>query len=108
MRELGDALDRRVHLPMEPGDTAFFHPILLHGSGRNRTSGFRRAISAHYAATDCTWEWAASDFQGRRYRIVRGAQAGQDWDGVRNTRNPIDPLDYLPREHPLSERVERG
>ncbi len=46
-------LDARVHLEMEPGDTLLFHPLLLHGSGRNRTSGFRRAISAHYARRDC-------------------------------------------------------
>ena len=32
----------RVHLEMEPGDTVFFHPILIHGSGMNRTSGFRK------------------------------------------------------------------
>jgi len=36
----------RVHLEMEPGDTVFFHPLLLHGSGRNATQHFRRSISA--------------------------------------------------------------
>ncbi|KAM3832526.1 phytanoyl-CoA dioxygenase, peroxisomal isoform 1-T1 [Vipera latastei] len=44
---------RRVHLPMEKGDTVFFHPLLIHGSGRNRTEGFRKAISCHYASSDC-------------------------------------------------------
>jgi phytanoyl-CoA hydroxylase len=39
----------RVHVVMEPGDTLFFHPVLLHGSGTNRTNGFRKAISCHYA-----------------------------------------------------------
>lgn len=43
----------RVHLEMAPGDTLFFHPLLVHGSGRNRSHGFRRAISAHYAADGC-------------------------------------------------------
>ncbi len=43
----------RQHVEMEPGDTLFFHPLLLHGSGHNRTDGFRRAISVHYAAQDC-------------------------------------------------------
>ncbi len=43
----------RVHVEMEPGDTLLFHPLLLHGSGHNRTEGFRRAISAHYASADC-------------------------------------------------------
>ncbi|XP_069101597.1 uncharacterized protein [Argopecten irradians] len=38
----------RVHLEMGPGDTVFFHPLLIHGSGMNRTEGFRKAISCHY------------------------------------------------------------
>ncbi|ETE57727.1 Phytanoyl-CoA dioxygenase, peroxisomal, partial [Ophiophagus hannah] len=43
----------RVHVPMEKGDTLFFHPLIIHGSGRNRTEGFRKAISCHYASSDC-------------------------------------------------------
>ncbi|KAK3856487.1 hypothetical protein Pcinc_037194 [Petrolisthes cinctipes] len=39
-------------LSMEKGDTVFFHPILLHGSGANRTKHFRKAISCHYSASD--------------------------------------------------------
>jgi phytanoyl-CoA hydroxylase len=45
----------RVHLEMEKGDTVFFHPILIHGSGANRTQGFRKAISCHYAASECEY-----------------------------------------------------
>ncbi|XP_062066867.1 phytanoyl-CoA dioxygenase, peroxisomal-like isoform X1 [Lepus europaeus] len=43
----------RVHLVMEKGDTVFFHPLLIHGSGHNRTQGFRKAISCHYASANC-------------------------------------------------------
>lgn len=43
----------RVHLEMEAGDTVFFHPLLIHGSGANRTQGFRKAISCHYTTGDC-------------------------------------------------------
>ncbi|KAM5145056.1 phytanoyl-CoA dioxygenase, peroxisomal-like isoform 2-T2 [Callospermophilus lateralis] len=43
----------RVHLVMEKGDTVFFHPLLIHGSGRNQTQGFRKAISCHFASADC-------------------------------------------------------
>jgi len=32
----------RVHLEMEKGDTVFFHPLLIHGSGMNQTKGFRK------------------------------------------------------------------
>ncbi|MCG8588444.1 MAG: phytanoyl-CoA dioxygenase family protein [Proteobacteria bacterium] len=63
----------RRHLEMEPGDTVFFHPLLLHGSGRNRTEGFRRAISAHYASLDCETLWEAERFGTRNYRVVRPA-----------------------------------
>jgi len=46
-------LDKRVHVEMQPGDTLLFHPLLIHGSGRNKSGEFRRAISVHYAAADC-------------------------------------------------------
>ncbi|XP_048740553.2 phytanoyl-CoA dioxygenase, peroxisomal-like [Ostrea edulis] len=42
----------RVHLPMETGDTVFFHPLLIHGSGMNKTKGFRKSISCHYSSGD--------------------------------------------------------
>ena len=38
-----DPSQPRLHLPMEAGDTVFFHPLLIHGSGMNRTEGFRKA-----------------------------------------------------------------
>lgn len=31
-----------VHLEMDAGDTVFFHPLLIHGSGTNTTKGFRK------------------------------------------------------------------
>ena len=43
----------KVMLPMQKGDTVFFHPLLIHGSGPNITKGFRKAISCHYASSDC-------------------------------------------------------
>lgn len=30
-----------------------FHPLLIHGSGWNRTQGYRKAISCHFASADC-------------------------------------------------------
>ena len=88
--------DERVHLEMNPGDTVFFHPILIHGSGRNRTQGYRRAISAHYTAVDVTWGWKdAAAFGERQYRIVSGAQKGQYWTGDRHNPDGIDIREYL-------------
>ncbi|RZF42678.1 hypothetical protein LSTR_LSTR001473 [Laodelphax striatellus] len=42
-----------IPLHMDVGDTVFFHPLLVHGSGPNLTKGFRKAISCHYASSDC-------------------------------------------------------
>ncbi|XP_045389548.1 phytanoyl-CoA dioxygenase, peroxisomal isoform X1 [Lemur catta] len=44
--------DARVHIELEKGDTVFFHPLLIHGSGRNQTKGFRKAISCHFTCAD--------------------------------------------------------
>ncbi|XP_077025515.1 phytanoyl-CoA dioxygenase, peroxisomal isoform X2 [Tamandua tetradactyla] len=48
-----DKNNGRVHLVMEKGDTVFFHPLLIHGSGRNKSQRFRKAISCHYAGANC-------------------------------------------------------
>lgn len=65
----------RVHLEMEPGDTVFFHPLLLHGSGRNRSRGFRRAVSAHYASAACRYIPGREPVAERRpYLLVRGRE----------------------------------
>lgn len=64
--------NRRVHIEMQPGDTLFFHPLLIHGSGRNRSAGFRRAISAHFASPRCTTD--GRDWKtGPHVRAVGGA-----------------------------------
>ncbi|KAF6132061.1 phytanoyl-CoA 2-hydroxylase [Phyllostomus discolor] len=47
-----DKNNAHVHLVMEKGDTVFFHPLLIHGSGQNKTQGFRKAISCHFASSD--------------------------------------------------------
>lgn len=73
----GAPREQRVHLEMEPGDTVFFHPKLLHGSGRNRTRGFRRAISAHFASAACRYlsgEMAERARTARPYTLVRGSE----------------------------------
>jgi phytanoyl-CoA hydroxylase len=75
----GEHLAERVHLEMDPGDTVFFHPILIHGSGRNRSTGFRRAISTHYASAACEFLPGAKPVGAMRpYLLVRGReQAGR-------------------------------
>jgi phytanoyl-CoA hydroxylase len=72
-----DATAERVHVEMQPGDTLLFHSLLLHGSGQNRTDGFRRAISAHYARGGCEDLWGGRDrLANRPWLSVRGATLG--------------------------------
>ena len=59
----------RSHVEMESGDTLLFHPLLIHGSGRNRSNEFRRSISVHFASASCTSpppDWRDND----RVRLV--------------------------------------
>ncbi|CAF0921090.1 unnamed protein product [Adineta steineri] len=48
-----DTNRERQYIEMWEGDTVFFHPLLIHGSGTNRTSGFRKIISCHFADSSC-------------------------------------------------------
>jgi phytanoyl-CoA hydroxylase len=45
----------RIYCVMEPGDTLLFHPLLIHGSGANKSKGYRKAISCHYASSHCQY-----------------------------------------------------
>ncbi|XP_058800341.1 phytanoyl-CoA dioxygenase, peroxisomal-like [Phymastichus coffea] len=44
-----------IDVEMEPGDTVFFHPLLIHGSWKNLSNRTRKAISCHYAAAECEY-----------------------------------------------------
>lgn len=46
-------MNKRVQFAMSPGDTIFFHPLLVHGSGPNATKTHRKSISCHYANGEC-------------------------------------------------------
>eukprot|EP01084_Bolivina_argentea_P147850 258638_1 len=46
--DINTLLRQRIHLHMDEGDTVFFHPLLIHGSGANVTNKNRRSISVHY------------------------------------------------------------
>ncbi|GMT23443.1 hypothetical protein PFISCL1PPCAC_14740, partial [Pristionchus fissidentatus] len=53
------------------GDTVFFHPLIIHGSGANKTNGFRRAISCHYANDDvCRYHYEKTTSQEETDREV--------------------------------------
>nr|XP_026492009.1 phytanoyl-CoA dioxygenase, peroxisomal-like isoform X1 [Vanessa tameamea] len=60
-----------VQLEMSPGDTVFFHPLLVHGSGANTSGRHRKCISAHYASAAVAYARAAP--QAALAREVEGA-----------------------------------
>jgi phytanoyl-CoA hydroxylase len=65
------------------GDTVFFHPLLIHGSGMNRTNGFRKAISCHYAASECEYidvTGTKQDLFKREVEQIAKKRVGQDID----------------------------
>uniref|UniRef100_A0A4W5N5Z3 phytanoyl-CoA dioxygenase n=1 Tax=Hucho hucho TaxID=62062 RepID=A0A4W5N5Z3_9TELE len=43
----------RVLLEMEKGDTVFFHPLLIYGSGMNQTQGFRKCAVSNSVCCVC-------------------------------------------------------
>ncbi|XP_015175680.1 PREDICTED: phytanoyl-CoA dioxygenase, peroxisomal-like [Polistes dominula] len=54
---------KKVYLPMKPGDTVVFHPLLIHGSGINQSKRTRKAISCHYASSDCYYVKPANEVE---------------------------------------------
>jgi len=56
-----------VYPEMEVGDTVFFHPHLIHGSGENKTQEFRKSISCHYVSCECEY---LKDLKGTQYEYV--------------------------------------
>lgn len=56
---------KRVYLEMSPGDTVFFHPYLVHGSGPNVTKGYRKSISCHFCSSDVTYVDVTGTVQDR-------------------------------------------
>lgn len=40
---------------LKKGDIVFFHPLLIHGSGENKTAGFRKSMCCHFAASECKY-----------------------------------------------------
>lgn len=70
-----------VWLDMEPGDVAFFHPLLHHGSGHNRSSTTRQAISMHFVGTDCVFFDPLSDGIQRERGEHVAATSGWQYSG---------------------------
>lgn len=79
-----------LDLEMEPGDTVFFHPLLFHGSGVNKSNRTRLAISCHYAAAECNyvrrretyksmsgWRKVSTSIMKRNFFLIRNRNSNQ-------------------------------
>lgn len=40
---------------MKKGDIVFFHPLLVHGSGVNKSDGYRKSMCCHFASAECKY-----------------------------------------------------
>lgn len=56
-----------IHLEMEPGDTVFFHPLLIHGSGANTTTGYRKVWETRSCFGVGMGDWLAM-FHGKPHK----------------------------------------
>lgn len=83
--------EQLVYLEMNEGDTVFFHPLLIHGSGSNRTKGFRKAISCHYASSHCCYVNLTASQEKLSKEIFELAEKKLGQKGVENFKfTPID------------------
>jgi len=62
----------KAYLEMDEGDTVFFHPLLIHGSGSNQTTGFRKAISCHFSTSHKTYTDVVGTIQEPIAKEVEG------------------------------------
>ena len=46
-KEVEKYYSKLVHLEMDTGDTVLFHPLIIHGSGTNKSTGFRKVGSVY-------------------------------------------------------------
>ena len=68
------ALDRRVALPMDPGDVLVFHSLIHHYTAANRSEQRRRALQFHYHQVGM--EWTSLAAHRVLYHDSEGAYAG--------------------------------
>jgi len=71
-----------LHVEMDVGDTLFFHPLLIHGSGRNLSKRYRKAISCHYASTSCQFIKVTGTMQQDIAREIEEIIKRKGFEGV--------------------------
>ena len=55
IKEYNDVHNTMIDLVMKKGDIVFFHPLTVHGSGPNKTDGYRKSMCCHFAASECKY-----------------------------------------------------
>jgi phytanoyl-CoA hydroxylase len=67
-------IDRRVALPMDPGDVLIFHSLIHHYTAANRSNQRRRALQFHYHQVGL--EWISLEAHRDLYHGADGEYAG--------------------------------
>ncbi len=68
--EIDYAKERPV--TMKGGDVSFHHSLILHRSGPNNTSKFRRGLAVHYMTAKSRWTGATAEKPD--YKLLRGVE----------------------------------
>ncbi len=66
--------ERRVQLPMDPGDVLIFHSLLHHYTAANRSNQRRRALQFHYHQVGL--DWTSLEAHRAMYHDADGEYAG--------------------------------
>ncbi|KAH0616431.1 hypothetical protein JD844_027519 [Phrynosoma platyrhinos] len=101
----------RVHLLMEKGDTVFFHPLLIHGSGMNKSEGFRKTISCHYGSCDCHYVDVKSTIHEKiekEMKDVAKSKHGAEIQKLVKTKDSIDSAPTVTDLLKLRSRLVKG
>jgi phytanoyl-CoA hydroxylase len=93
-------LDRRVALPMDPGDVLVFHSLIHHYTAANRSDQRRRALQFHYHQVGLAWTSLAAhrvlyhdgDGEYAGCTVPRGAPFAETSSFVPSRLRPVVPM----------------
>lgn len=99
--------EKRIHVEMEPGDALFFSPLVIHGSGMNRSSGFRKAFSCHFASAHCDFISVNGTIQEKLANEILGTYVNKLNNETVDEKLKATKIDY-PTMWRLRSRLVRG
>eukprot|EP00178_Gracilaria_changii_P015256 TRINITY_DN4273_c0_g1_i1.p1 TRINITY_DN4273_c0_g1~~TRINITY_DN4273_c0_g1_i1.p1 ORF type:complete len:101 (-),score=8.87 TRINITY_DN4273_c0_g1_i1:18-320(-) len=79
-----------IDLVMKKGDIVFFHPLVIHGSGINRSQGYRKSMCCHFASAECKY----IPIEGTVQELVAKEVMGYLEKKMKKSKQAVDFKDY--------------